>query len=160
MDDRAATPAPLSDPFNLRRFLEAQDRADSYQRALGELRAGRKYSHWIWWIFPQLAGLGHSVISREYAITSLDEARAYLAHPVLGPRLRECTWAMNSHIGPSAVDILGHTDAMKFRSSMTLFSRADPSSAEFARALDQFFNGVADVQTDLMLGQGTQSEPD
>jgi len=153
MDDRATTPAPNLDPTTLGRFLTAQDRTDSYQLALGELRAGRKCGHWIWWIFPQLAGLGRSVISREYAIASLVEARTFLAHPVLGPRLRECASAMNSHVGLSAVDILGVTDAMKFRSSMTLFLRADPLSPEFAQALGQLFNGVADIQTDLMLSQ-------
>ncbi len=154
MGDRTSVPSPGADPFNLRRFLDAQDRTGTYQVALSELRAGRKYEHWIWWIFPQLAGLGRSVISREYAIGSLDEARAFLAHPILGPRLRECTSAMNSHLGLSAVDILGVTDAMKFRSSMTLFLRVGPSPSEFSQALNQFFDGVADVQTDLLLPWG------
>jgi uncharacterized protein (DUF1810 family) len=109
----------------LERFVRAQDADGVYQRALAELRAGRKRSHWMWFVFPQLAGLGHSQMAQRYAIASLAEAKRYLAHPVLGPRLRECAQALlDLHGAPSAAEILGEIDALKLRSSMTLFSRA------------------------------------
>jgi uncharacterized protein (DUF1810 family) len=133
------------DPFDLQRFLDAQ--ADSYDRAFAELRAGRKTSHWIWYVFPQLKGLGLSQASQFYGLSGLDEARAFLAHPVLGPRLRECVEAMLATGDSAADDVLGFTDAMKFRSSMTLFAKAAPRDALFARALARFFNGEQDRKT-------------
>lgn len=125
-----------ADPFNLRRFVEAQ-RAD-YDRALAELRAGRKSSHWIWYIFPQMKGLGFSEASRFYGLSGLDEARAYLAHPILGPRLHACVDAMLTLNG-DAEEILGGVDALKFRSSMTLFSIAAPDDRAFSAAIDRYF---------------------
>ena len=136
-------------PYDLDRFVTAQDR--DYETVLGELRRGRKSSHWIWFIFPQIAGLGYSSMSRHFAIGSLDEARAYLAHPVLGPRLRECAWLVLAVEGRSADEILGSIDAMKLRSSMTLFHRAAPGEPEFALVLDRYYDGVADQATDQLL---------
>ena len=116
--------------------MTAQDRYGTYDRALAELRAGAKASHWMWFVFPQLAGLGSSAMAREYAISSLDEARAYLAHPVLGPRLRECARVVADTRGSSAERIFGPVDAMKLRSSMTLFAAAtETHSSEFRRVL-------------------------
>ena len=135
--------------FDLGRFVAAQDPA--YSQVLAELRAGRKSGHWIWYIFPQIAGLGRSSISVRYAIESLDEARAYLAHPVLGPRLRECAKAMLGHKGSSAERILGVIDAMKLRSSMTLFLRAAPDEPVFDRVLERYYGGKADPATDELL---------
>jgi uncharacterized protein (DUF1810 family) len=143
----------LDDPHNLDRFLRAQ--ADAYAQALGELRRGRKASHWIWFIFPQVAGLGSSPTSRLYAIATLDEARAYAAHPMLGPRLIECATAMLSHQGLTARDILGTPDDLKFRSSMTLFAAALPEEALFADALERFFGGAGDPLTLAKLGLGS-----
>jgi uncharacterized protein (DUF1810 family) len=137
------------DPFNLQRFVEAQN--GSYARALAELRAGRKTSHWIWYVFPQLDRLGFSEASRFYGLSGLDEARAYLAHKVLGPRLRECVEAMLAAGDRAAADILGVTDGMKFRSSMTLFARAAPKDALFVQALEKFFQGEADPKTRALL---------
>lgn len=131
--------------FNLQRIVEAQ--ADSYARALAELRAARKTSHWIWYVFPQMRGLGFSQASQFYGLSGLDEARAYLAHPVLGPRLRECVAAMLATGDSSAEAVLGVTDAMKFCSSMTLFARAAPQEALFVQALAQFFGGMEDAKT-------------
>ena len=140
----------MEDSFRLARFVEAQDRSGGYDRALLELRAGRKDSHWIWWVFPQIVGLGASEMSREYSISSIDEARAYLLHPVLGPRLREVTATVNSHRTQSASAIFGW-DAAKFRSSMTLFLRADPDESLFRDAINIFFDGVPDARTDEIL---------
>lgn len=137
----------IGDPHHLQRFVDAQDRGGTYEQALAELRAGRKTSHWIWFVFPQIAGLGQSPMSQKYAITSLDEARAYLDHPVLGPRLRECAEAMLSPKDQSATEILGEIDAVKLRSSMTLFVRAAPDEPLFGRVLDAFFDGAADART-------------
>lgn len=119
----------MDDPFNLQRFIDAQ--APVYAAVLRELRTGRKTTHWIWFIFPQAAGLGHSPMSKRYAIGSLDEARAYLAHPVLGPRLHECVALVRAHEAAdlSLEDILGELDAMKFRSSVELFAEAGASFA-------------------------------
>jgi uncharacterized protein (DUF1810 family) len=139
------------DPFELSRFLAAQE--DSYAQAISELRAGRKRSHWSWFIFPQVLGLGSSPMSVRFAIRSLDEAKAYLAHPVLGVRLRECVAAMNAHDGLDAVQILGAIDARKFHSCLTLFAEADASEASFADALDKYFAGRPDAATFAMLGQ-------
>jgi len=125
-----------------------------YPGALAELRAGRKTGHWIWFVFPQVAGLGRSAMSQQYAIASLDEARAYLAHPILGPRLRECAGAVLATTGRSAEEILGGIDAVKLRSSMTLFHRAAPDEALFVDVLDRFFDGQVDVMTDQLLASG------
>jgi uncharacterized protein (DUF1810 family) len=138
---------------DLERFLDAQDSGRVYERALAELREGRKTSHWMWFVFPQIAGLGQSEMSRRYAIDSLDEARAYLDHPVLGPRLLECCEALLSHHGMSAEQILGGIDAIKLRSSMTLFARASPETQTFQQVLDRYFDGEADVATDARLGE-------
>src|SRR5438876_5495861 len=115
----------MDDPYDLERFVTAQNAGGTYERAIEELRRGRKTSHWMWFVFPQIAGLGQSPISRRFAIRSLDEARAYLAHPVLGPRLRDSTQAVLQHKGKAANDIFGGIDAIKLRSSMTLFALAD-----------------------------------
>jgi uncharacterized protein (DUF1810 family) len=141
-----------NDPFDLRRFVDAQDEGGTYQRALGELRRGRKSSHWMWFVFPQLAGLGLSATSRRYAISSLDEARAYLAHPVLGPRLIECASVLEGtgRTGEDGAEqIFGGVDAQKLRSSMTLFARAagPDGPAAFGQVLRQFFGGVEDQAT-------------
>jgi uncharacterized protein (DUF1810 family) len=139
--------------FDLERFVVAQDTDGTYASALAELRAGRKVGHWMWFVFPQVAGLGMSATSMRYAIASLDEARAYLEHPVLGPRLDECSRALLGVRGRSAEEILGHVDALKLRSSMTLFARAAPGDAIFAEVLDRYFDGVADARTDELLGR-------
>ncbi|HEX7795543.1 MAG TPA: DUF1810 domain-containing protein [Vicinamibacterales bacterium] len=133
------------DPFDLKRFVSAQE-AD-YTRALEEIAAGRKRSHWMWYIFPQCAGLGLSATSRHYAIGSLDEARAYLAHPILGPRLIECAEAALSVKGRSAHDIFGSPDDMKLRSSVTLFSLVSPENSVFHRVLEKYFEGKRDQRT-------------
>ncbi len=136
-------------PYDLDRFVAAQQ--DAYDGALQELRGGRKTGHWIWFIFPQLAGLGSSAMSRRYAIASLDEAREYLAHPVLGARLRECAGTVLGISGRTADDILGATDAKKLRSCMTLFHRAAPHEPVFAKVLDRYYCGVPDEATDAQL---------
>jgi uncharacterized protein (DUF1810 family) len=137
------------DRFGLERFVAAQEDAAIYSRALEELRSGRKQSHWIWFVFPQIAGLGQSPISQAYAIGSLDEARDYLEHPILGPRLRECCEALLATDPPaSAESILGGIDAIKVRSSMTLFHRADPSEPLFPAVLDRFYGGEPDPETE------------
>ena len=136
---------------DLSRFLEAQ--AGVYDGVLAELRRGRKTGHWIWFIFPQIAGLGRSSTSQHYAIGSLDEARAYLAHPVLGARLRECAQIVLATDAGSAEAIFGSLDAMKVRSSMTLFHRADPEEAVFAGVLDRFYRGLEDEATVALLGE-------
>jgi uncharacterized protein (DUF1810 family) len=133
----------------LARFVTAQDGV--YERALAELRAGRKHSHWMWFVFPQLSGLGVSATSRHYAIASLAEARDYLAHPVLGARLRECAAVVAASGAPTAEDLLGGIDAVKLRSSMTLFHRADPDDPTFPAVLDKYFEGRPDDATDERL---------
>lgn len=142
----------MEDPFNLERFVQAQDANGTYRRALAELTGGSKESHWMWFIFPQIAGLGQSPTSRRYAITSLAEAEAYLGHPVLGPRLLECARAVVAHTGLSAVRMFGGIDARKLQSSMTLFLRADPAEPVFREVLDRYFDGSADPATDRLLG--------
>lgn len=132
----------------LQRFVAAQDADGAFERALTELRAGRKTSHWMWFVFPQVAGLGRSPMAMTYAIVSLDEARDYLAHPVLGPRLRDCARALLSHAGPSAREILGEVDAVKLRSSMTLFARAAPGELLFQEVLDRYYDGARDAATE------------
>jgi len=139
------------DPFDLDRFVNAQ--APVYADALRELEAGRKRSHWMWYIFPQIAGLGFSSTSQHFAIRSRAEAEAYLAHPVLRPRLLECTQAMLSHQGMSAHAILGSPDDLKFRSSMTLFEAVSEKGSPFERALQQFYNGEHDERTLALLDQ-------
>ncbi len=131
--------------MRLDRFLEAQ--ASVYAQALGELRAGQKQSHWMWFIFPQIAGLGQSATSRAYAIQSMAEARAYLAHPVLGARLRECCQAVMNLRGKGADDIFGSVDAMKLRSCLTLFTEADHDEVLFFNLLEKYFDGDADEAT-------------
>jgi uncharacterized protein (DUF1810 family) len=126
---------------DLERFVQAQDKQQTYPQAVAELRRGRKTSHWMWFVFPQIAGLGRSAMAQAYAIADLAEARAYLAHPVLGPRLIECAQIVSSHQGSTAVQIFGGIDAMKLRSSMTLFARADPNQQVFAKVLEQYFDG-------------------
>jgi uncharacterized protein (DUF1810 family) len=138
------------DPFDLARFLAAQDAAGTYDRALAELRRGRKTSHWMWFVFPQLAGLGRSATSRRYAISSLDEALAYLADPLLGGRLRECA-AVVAAARPGAEAIFGGVDAQKLQSSMTLFLRAAPDERVFAQVLERHFGGLPDARTDELL---------
>ena len=135
--------------FDLERFVSAQEGV--YEGALRELRAGRKSGHWIWFIFPQLAGLGRSGMSRFYGIESIDEARAYLEHPVLGARLRECVSAVLATSGSTAEQIFGSLDAMKVRSSMTLFHRAAPDESIFQEILERLYGGVADDATDSLL---------
>jgi uncharacterized protein (DUF1810 family) len=141
---------------SLGRFRSAQQQGGIYERAFAELKAGAKRSHWMWFVFPQLAGLGHSEMSRTYAISSLEEARAYLADPVLGARLRDCAAALLEHDGAGAEQILGAIDALKLRSSMTLFVRADPAEPLFARVLDRYFGGAGDPATDALLGRREQ----
>lgn len=130
---------------DLERFARAQGLV--YDAALTELRAGRKRSHWMWFIFPQIAGLGRSEMAQHYAVASLDEAAAYLAHPVLGARLRECAALVLAIEGASAAEIFGHPDNMKFRSSMTLFAAVPGAAPLFRQNLDKYFGGVPDAQT-------------
>ena len=127
--------------MDLERFVRAQDEHETYAQAVAELRAGRKTSHWMWFVFPQIAGLGRSAMAQAYAIADLAEARAYLAHPVLGPRLVECAEIVAGHQDKTAEQIFGGIDAMKLRSSMTLFAAADPDQPVFAEVLEEFFDG-------------------
>lgn len=136
------------DPFDLGRFVAAQD--PIYARVLAELREGEKRSHWIWFIFPQMRGLGHSATAQRYGISSSDEARAYLAHPVLGPRLRECAALLATHAGRSATEIFGYPDDLKVRSSMTLFARVGQEPI-FRDVLDAFYDGQDDQATLALL---------
>ncbi|MGH2857352.1 MAG: DUF1810 domain-containing protein [Solirubrobacteraceae bacterium] len=138
----------LGDEFDLQRFVAAQDAGGAYEAAVSELRAGRKRGHWIWFVFPQIAGLGHSEMSRRYAIASLEEARAYLEHPVLGPRLVHCARVLADLATDDPVAVLGSVDALKLRSSMTLFHRAAPEEPVFRSVLDRFFAGEDDPATD------------
>ena len=144
----------MDDAYNLARFVEAQDSAGTYRQALSELSAGAKRSHWMWFIFPQIAGLGFSATSRKYAIASVDEARAYLDHPVLGGRLRESCDAVVAVEGRTAEQIFGGIDARKLHSSATLFHRAAPGEPVFQQILDKYFDGEPDVATDRILGNG------
>jgi len=141
----------VADSYDLERFVDAQNASGTYRQAVEELRRGRKTSHWMWFVFPQIAGLGQSATSQRYAISSLDEAKAYLEHPVLGPRLRECAGLVVQAQAPSAEQIFGGIDAQKLRSSMTLFLRADPEEPLFQQVLDQYFGGRADAATDQRL---------
>ena len=137
--------SPVDDPYQLSRFVAAQD--GLYERAVAELRRGRKTGHWMWFMFPQIAGLGRSVTAQQYAIGSLDEARAYLEHPVLGARLLESTAILADNLDATAEQIFGHVDAMKLRSSMTLFQQAAPDEPVFGRVIDRYFDGAPDVET-------------
>jgi uncharacterized protein (DUF1810 family) len=132
---------------DLQRFVDAQDAGGTFDTALAELRAGAKRSHWMWFVLPQLAGLGRSSMAQHYAIADLTEARAYLAHPVLGPRLLDCARALTALEGTDPVAVLGGTDAQKLRSSMTLFAHADPAEPLFRAVLDQYFGGAEDDAT-------------
>jgi uncharacterized protein (DUF1810 family) len=136
----------MTDPYNLQRFVDAQ--APVYSRVLAELRAGQKQSHWMWFVFPQVTGLGSSPIAQKFAISSLAEAQAYLAHEVLGPRLRECTRLVIAAADRPLGEILGYPDDLKFRSSMTLFARAATAEdSVFGEALRVFFSGAPDART-------------
>ncbi|MDO8355905.1 MAG: DUF1810 domain-containing protein [Nitrospirota bacterium] len=143
----------MTDVYNLQRFLDAQERV--YDAVLGELRAGRKSSHWIWFIFPQVTGLGHSGTAQKFAITSLDEAKAYLQHPILGPRLRECTQLSITVDGRSAEEIFSSPDNLKFRSCLTLFMTATTDNKVFKDALLKYFDGKPDTVTLDILAHGT-----
>jgi uncharacterized protein (DUF1810 family) len=140
----------MDDPFDLKRFADAQ--STEYDDALAELRAGRKRGHWIWFIFPQLKGLGRSAASEYYGIGSVEEARAYLRHPVLGTRLKECTEMVNRIEGSTVEEIFGFPDNLKFRSSMTLFARAAEDGSPFETALEKYFDGEPDAKTIELLG--------
>ncbi|MCB8837039.1 DUF1810 domain-containing protein [Aurantimonas sp. VKM B-3413] len=144
---------PAGDPFDLDRFVTAQEGV--FETALAELRAGRKRTHWMWFVFPQLRGLGHSPTAQHFGIASLEEARAYLSHALLGPRVTEATEAVLGVTGCSLHQIFGSPDDMKFRSSMTLFERAaaEGGGGPFARALDQWCGGERDPKTHAMLGR-------
>jgi uncharacterized protein (DUF1810 family) len=135
----------MHDPYNLDRFVTAQ--AALYDAVVAELRVGRKRSHWMWFVFPQLAGLGRSATARHYAIGSLDEAAAYLAHPLLGARLRQCCALVAAVDGRSAHQIFGDPDDLKFHSSLTLFARAAPAEPLFRQCLDKYFDGAPDAGT-------------
>ncbi|MGZ4509594.1 MAG: DUF1810 domain-containing protein [Blastococcus sp.] len=137
----------MTDPFDLQRFVDAQDNGQVYDFALAELRAGQKRGHWMWFVFPQLDGLGHSAMAQFYGISGLAEAEAYLAHPVLGPRLVECAHALTSLRHPDAVRVLGPVDAQKLHSSMTLFARADPRERAFRDVLRRYFGDRPDEGT-------------
>jgi uncharacterized protein (DUF1810 family) len=148
-------PRDPHDSYDLSRFVTAQNAGGTYDRAIAELRRGQKTSHWMWFVFPQIAGLGLSATSRTYAIASLDEAKAYLRHPVLGRRMLECVGILNALATPaaSAESVFGAVDAQKLRSSLTLFLRAaqPEEQPEVRRALERFFGGVADAATDARL---------
>jgi uncharacterized protein (DUF1810 family) len=147
-----ATAAPGEDAFDLARFVTAQDDEETYEAALEEIRRGRKSSHWMWFVFPQVGGLGRSATAQHFAIHSLEEAQAFLAHPVLGPRLHESAQAMLAAPGNSATAVLGSIDAQKLKSSMTLFLRAAADGSVFGQVLDRWFAGGVDDATDQLLG--------
>jgi uncharacterized protein (DUF1810 family) len=146
-----ASSSDRSDPYDLNRFISAQEGV--YDRALAELRDGLKRSHWMWYIFPQIVGLGHSPTTRHYSIKSLEEARQYLAHPVLGARLKECAEAVLVHQGLSAEDIFGHPDDWKLQSSMTLFELLSGPQSVFSRVLDRYYLGKRDARTLQIVGK-------
>ncbi|XFA73996.1 DUF1810 domain-containing protein [Thermosynechococcaceae cyanobacterium Okahandja] len=149
--------AEQDDRFNLNRFVEAQ--TSDYARALAELRQGKKRSHWMWYIFPQYAGLGFSSMSQYYAIKSLAEAKAYLQHPILGARLVECTKAVLRLEGTSAYDVFGSPDDMKLRSCATLFAQVSPAGSVFHQLLDQYFQGELDTETLTLIGRSPRANP-
>ncbi|MEF3367436.1 DUF1810 domain-containing protein [Methylocystis sp. 9N] len=137
------------DPYDLARFVAAQD--PIYAQARAELASGRKQSHWMWFVFPQIEGLGGSAMAQAYAIRSREEALAYFAHPILGPRLKECVRLVNGVEGRSAREIFGHPDDLKFRSSMTLFAAIAPQEPLFAQALEKYYAGAPDPLTQAKL---------
>jgi uncharacterized protein (DUF1810 family) len=139
-----------ADPFDLDRFAQAQE--EDYAQTLAEIEGGRKYSHWMWYVFPQFDGLGHSSMSRRYSIKSAAEAKAYLAHPTLGPRLVECCEAALNVEGRSAYEIFGSPDDMKLRSCATLFELVAPAGSVFHRLLDKYFQGGRDEKTLRLMG--------
>jgi uncharacterized protein (DUF1810 family) len=141
----------LDDPYDLERFVSAQNTGGTYERAIGELRGGQKTSHWMWFVFPQIAGLGLSPTSKRFALSSLEEARAYLLHAVLGPRLTESARTITEVQSHDAEQIFGTIDARKLQSCMTLFMRAAPDTPIFRQVLDQYFDGSADAATDQLL---------
>jgi uncharacterized protein (DUF1810 family) len=147
---RAGRFGGVTDPFHLDRFVRAQN--GIYDDVLAELRAGRKRRHWMWFVFPQIHGLGSSSTARTYAISSAEEARAYLAHPVLGPRLRECAGLLTSIEGRTADEIFGYPDNLKLRSSMTLFARTAPEPGVFAEVLDRYFDGPDERTIEMLAG--------
>jgi uncharacterized protein (DUF1810 family) len=142
-----------SDPYDLNRFISAQEGV--YDRALAELRDGQKRSHWMWYLFPQIEGLGHSPTTRHYSIKSLEEARQYLVHPVLGPRLKECVEAVLAVQGQTAADIFGHPDVWKLQSSMTLFALVSDPGSIFDQVLDKYYEGKRDSKTLQIVGKDT-----
>ena len=146
----------MNDPYHLDRFVQAQ--ANSYAQALEEIRSGRKRTHWMWYIFPQLDGLAFSATSKRFAITGIEEARAYLAHPVLGPRLLECGEAVVALEGRSVEEIFGSPDDLKLRSSATLFAAVLPSGSVFDRVIAKYYDGVRDSKTLRLLGIGPALE--
>jgi uncharacterized protein (DUF1810 family) len=141
----------VADPYDLERFVKAQE--GHFTDALAEIRAGRKRSHWMWFVFPQIAGLGSSAMAQRYAIGSLAEARAYLQHPVLGPRLLECSESACAVDGRSALEIFGTPDDLKLRSSATLFDAVSAPGSVFARLLETFFDGQRDTRTLAIIGK-------
>jgi uncharacterized protein (DUF1810 family) len=148
----AVEPGFTNDTYNLGRFVQAQ--VDDYEQALAEIRSGHKKSHWIWYIFPQVDGLGFSSMSKQYAIKSLAEAKAYLAHPVLGPRLVECALAALGVEGKTATQIFGSPDDMKLKSCATLFACVSPEASVFHRLLDKYYHGRRDEKTLQIVGSG------
>lgn len=141
-----------SDPsHDLERFVAAQDAGGTYETAVAELRAGYKRSHWMWFVFPQIAGLGRSATARRYAVASLAEAEAYLSHPILGPRLVEAAGILLGLSGHDPEAVFGGIDSIKLRSSMTLFARADPDSPVFRGVLERYFGGIPDAATDELI---------
>jgi uncharacterized protein (DUF1810 family) len=144
------------DPYDLNRFVQAQE--DDYERALSEIKSGRKRSHWMWYIFPQFDGLGFSTTSKRYSIKSVAEAKAYLSHPILGPRLTECVEAVLSVEGRSAYEIFGSPDDMKLRSCATLFASVSPKSSIFDQLLEKFFQGERDDKTLGLLNVSSKNE--
>ncbi|HXW80432.1 MAG TPA: DUF1810 domain-containing protein [Acidimicrobiales bacterium] len=149
----------MDDRSRLERFVSAQGSGGTYERAVEELRQGRKTSHWMWFVFPQIAGLGRSQMSQQYAISSLDEAKAYLDHPILGPRLIECAGIVADSNRSAATEIFGALDAQKLRSSMTLFMRAAPEEAAFRKVLERYFHGSPDAGTDELISARPVSPP-
>jgi uncharacterized protein (DUF1810 family) len=145
-------PRDADDPHDLNRFVQAQE--SDYARALAEIRSGRKRSHWMWYVFPQFDGLGHSSTSRRYSIKSMAEAQAYLKHPTLGPRLLECCEAVLGVEGLSAFEILGSPDDLKLRSCATLFACVSPDGSVFDRLLAKYFHGERDDRTLRLMGAG------
>jgi uncharacterized protein (DUF1810 family) len=146
----AGSVSAVEDRFDLERFVAAQEGV--YDQALAELRAGRKRSHWMWFVFPQVAGLGRSPTAQRYAISGIEEAQAYLAHPMLGPRLLECCQALLGLPDPDPSAVLGGTDALKLRSSVTLFAHARPEEPLFRSVLERWYGGRADDATERILG--------